>query len=593
MIDILDYNRSRYNFTLVAKNKSDARLLAESPSYQSFETLEVKFVFEETIRDKSININITNQSLITDLYNNPLEESDYSESLPTAIFYSEGLRKATAIISSATQGMQMSVVSAVPPVILAGGARLIFGLVDVSQFLYFLLFVNVQYPLNAEKFLEVFGAFNLDFMPNLMTLKIEGISLAKQLELEKLESPPKFYENDRDAMFLRSGFQTLSTFILFFTAYLGALALGKISQQLTFLKKISQRLRDYLEWGAFFRTFFTTYLDFGFSINLQFTNLSLDKKDVIASFSVALFSFLYFLGLPLFVYIILKKIKASSKKKQTQDRFGAIYLEYHSESNVSYYFTFVILIRKLVFSMALVFLYYYPYGLLSILITMSLINFCLLVKFRPYRVPFENVRNIISEILYVGVLITITLFVNETAFEESKRTTIGWTMIGLSMGILTVHMIGLLHMQFIGWKKGYLLVMRKLSSARNSKNSSKPFTDFDAKGKIFDAKKMMQMKPRFPASDFMKVELTKNSYENRTGTPPYPIYEPTSLNSSKSSFHSNRIGSPYRTEDFSGLPYPSASTTRVQNFFPIQNHQVEQPVGSFKGRFLMESEKKK
>jgi hypothetical protein len=53
------------------------------------------------------------------------------------------------------------------PVVLFGNFYILINTIDYTSFIYFLLYVNVRFPINILLFCEIFKNFQFPFIPNI------------------------------------------------------------------------------------------------------------------------------------------------------------------------------------------------------------------------------------------------------------------------------------------------------------------------------------------------------------------------------------------------------------------------------------------
>jgi len=85
--------------------------------------------------------------------------------------------------------------------------------IDLTSFLYYLLFINVRMPQNVVSFFNIFKNFQFPFIPNVFTYMISSGYVQ--------QAPEKFMDMQNDAYFLNSAGQSItiiSTFLILYAS---------------------------------------------------------------------------------------------------------------------------------------------------------------------------------------------------------------------------------------------------------------------------------------------------------------------------------------------------------------------------------------
>lgn len=114
-----------------------------------------------------------------------------------------------------------------PTLFLGSDPVLMFSFVNLMQTLFYLLFLNVEYPKNFQSFLDIFKFARLNFIPNPLSLPFN----IKDEDL--LDSPPKFFDNEFSGLFVYTGGGMVCLMLVSLFTYLVSLV---ISSDLCFSK---------------------------------------------------------------------------------------------------------------------------------------------------------------------------------------------------------------------------------------------------------------------------------------------------------------------------------------------------------------------
>ncbi len=158
-----------------------------------------------------------------DTWGNKLATSELASVLPTFIKYSEGTKAATKQVTAIGVASKYMILILFIPLALTGSMGVFWNLIDVLQILAFILFLNVEFPINISQFFEIFEFANLDFLPNIpVYLNLEyGWIPDDFFDLYNI-APISFKNRDLSCFFLINGGLFITNIILL-TALWGTL----------------------------------------------------------------------------------------------------------------------------------------------------------------------------------------------------------------------------------------------------------------------------------------------------------------------------------------------------------------------------------
>jgi len=338
-------------------------------------------------------------------------------------------------VVSSTQAVVTTVaVTAAPMLLLGSDPTLLWGIANLIQMLYYLLFFNIEYPENLQRFLQIFSLGRLTF------LREPSITIFSDLATEKLPSPPNFYQNDFSGLFTQSA----SSFLLFlFVAFL----IYGISKLLNHVLKIpgSTRLKRFLtktinsyEWSGILRPLIQSYFDLMIASYLQMKVLSFESVITVLSSILGILFLLLNLLLP---YLIYKIISKNHTKSIHLEKYQALYEDFDLNDPFKRYFNAIYLIKRMFQAMGIVFLYYYPLLQIMTSFLLSLVLLTLILSYRPHQRMILNIVDALIEIAFLGIhslILLLEVMELTSILNEDKSYLIGWMIIGLALMVLAI-----------------------------------------------------------------------------------------------------------------------------------------------------------
>ena len=93
-------------------------------------------------------------------------------------------------MSSAASAVTTVVISTILPIVVFSNFYILVNTIDITGFLYNLLFINIRQPENVLSFYDIFKDFQFPFIPNIFKYMVDSNYTQA--------SPPKFMEKDTD-----------------------------------------------------------------------------------------------------------------------------------------------------------------------------------------------------------------------------------------------------------------------------------------------------------------------------------------------------------------------------------------------------------
>ncbi|KAL4490794.1 hypothetical protein ABPG72_021848 [Tetrahymena utriculariae] len=265
------------------------------------------------IKNSQINVAIIDKSFS---YQNSIAVVTQIQDLTPYVYVSQSQAQAAQQIASIGQGISTSLISSIVPSIFFGNFYIVCNTLDITGFLYYLMFLNIRFPLNITKFYELFKNFNFPFVPNLFSFIVDPNY--------QQESPPKFMETNTDNYFLNNSGQYFTIYLVGFGLYFLAKIFAKTP--IKYLNSYCQRaIKETWEYGAIIDLNWSFYIYVVVGILIQFKTYNFDDKNsYLVNYILHSLCFIIFFGVP-FIYLEkFYKNKNISTDKDFQKKYSSL-----------------------------------------------------------------------------------------------------------------------------------------------------------------------------------------------------------------------------------------------------------------------------
>lgn len=407
-------------------------------------------------------------------------------------------------------------------ILISSNPLLLWSLVNLMQAFYYLVFVNVNLPANVQEFFKLFNVGQGSFIPNPVDLFVPD------LEDQSLPAPPRYEEYDVDGLFLANAGNMLLIWFAVFVIYVIAAVYVKFFHKLS--KRITtgcEKLVGWFRWSGVLRAFITSYPELTQAAFLQLLVMNFDS----GLFAVSSIFGVIFTGfaaiLPFTTWLIIRK--CSDDEAKFESRYGALVEEYAFERVWPKYFTTVLLVRRLLTCLSLVYLQDWPYVQISCLLMISFAILIAIIKYQPYASKWDNRVNIIYEVLFFLVQVLFLVLINDDYhqnYSEQDRLDIGWAIVGVCSASLLTGLVVSICEEYKALKEFSASIKKLINKI---KHKGKKTEEID--------KKLAQVYPQSPAESHFALSpsssvLTPQSSRER--------YEKMHLNSKRVSIASQQ-----------------------------------------------------
>ena len=161
---------------------------------------------------------------------------------------------------------------------------------------------------------------------------------------------------------------------------------------------------------------------------LQLTKPSFSPALHSLSFAMAILGLIFAIAYPVWMHKFLKrKTFAQLKMPVFKERWGAIYEAFSLDDPKTTSFEVVILAKKFMTAVTLVFLQPYPVAQVSAIVTLSVAYYVLLQKWKPFKHEKVNSGFVTAEFFWIiGMTLLLFLAFKEDEFPLVIYKIIGW-----------------------------------------------------------------------------------------------------------------------------------------------------------------------
>ncbi|KAL4461960.1 hypothetical protein ABPG74_000805 [Tetrahymena malaccensis] len=487
-------------------------------SVQDYQPKEIKLdiVSQENIKNQQIKVGFKNKNFVL---KNSIKTVEIEQNLsPSFVVIPQSQRVATQQATQLGSGATTLLATMIPIITLSNFYVLV-NTIDITGFLYYMLYINIRNPENVVQFYSIFQNFQYPFIPNLFQYVVSPNY--------QQTSFPKFMENQTDFYFLNSTGQAFTIHLLIMSLYVIAKIMSMIKIKYVqdyFIKAVSNTW----EFNGMLDLIWNEYIYSLVGVLLQFNCYDFSDSSAFLNYTIhSLFSVII-LGIPFLITFLIYKQPNVSENKRFQTKLGSIIgglniqqldiqspkikdnqdekrepMDALSLDNItnqhkkdelqaksdyfqsqyqasqeqlvltqkpsfvqklqSYnkYYNCILYFRKMLFGLILVFLTEYQYLQLVSLILLNLFIFFFIALAQPLQSKYENIKNCCGEIILVCIGISLSLLVQDNESEDEMfRLKIGWVIISFTSFILLWHTIQLTYETL----KSLLLLIKNIAN---------------------------------------------------------------------------------------------------------------------------------
>ena len=490
-------------FSLTNMNPSEYYLLniTEQPDNKTFR---ITFNFTRSLGIETLTVSFSNKRAIVDKNGLIMVQDSASAATVRFTFFTMAEKAAAEALTNVGSSVSDAALTSSVGMFFAGGGGILWAFLGIFQIVNYLLYLNVNYPYNVVAFFQLFSVSSINaIIPNPIQYVFPDIYEKMQVGLP---SPPKFMDNEMDALYMNNAGATLAAWIALGTLYIFIKIILFIFRTNGRFNRIITNFRAKFEWGIVYNALIGTYPDLIIASCLQYINMNFTTP--INTFSSV--SSLVLGGCCFWApFAVTSALESSAEVLGTEyhaQKHGVLYEDFIVESRknvkpeTAYYrrnFMAFVFLRKLTYFSGIVLAYDIPILQMLISCCSGLVLLIFMIRVKPYRHKRDAWMNIGSEAILVMIHLVIFLFAGDDitlTMSDTQRKTIGWVIIILCCLLVAYNAIFIFAQQVLAaWK-----VMKLVCGMCNKK------------------KKPENKKASNNESSTTNINMTQNVTENRT-----------------------------------------------------------------------------
>ncbi|CAD8178361.1 unnamed protein product [Paramecium octaurelia] len=435
---------------------------------QSQFSLMINITFSRSSQDENLLVKFQNKSVIYSNEGYSQFEAEVSCLIPKVIYIDNAVIAQVQLATNSNSYMLYFIGAMCGGSVIFGGVEVFFNLLDTLQMLSYLKYINTQLPYNLQNYFELFGFAQFNFIQKIFNFSGFIDLLVDPKQLKKI--PKKVASDEITPLFIINSATITTVWISLFGIYAIAKLIPKILNQIKFkfysdtetensrliqigvyyltIKYVISRLcfaviQEFF-YSGILRAHMDTAYDFTFSVVLQLyaqqvnsQNLYIRISSLLACVAGAIYIFSIY-----FVIRLSQMKKYALKNQEIQAKYGSIF-DGIKKDQFSKYLNAILLIKKLIFMILLIFAYEFP-TFQTISITLLSISVSLFyILFSPLEDRLEYFKQLFSEVSISCTLLNITILTCDfelTYFTYQIRQYFGWSCIFFMTLILFIQM---------------------------------------------------------------------------------------------------------------------------------------------------------
>ncbi|KRX00159.1 hypothetical protein PPERSA_10658 [Pseudocohnilembus persalinus] len=326
------------------------------------------------------------------------------------------------------------------PLSYSGKLKFLISMVDFTQLLYMLIYLNFNYSPNVFAFFKSLEAFQLNFIPNLF-----GAFCNLNVDDQYDNFPTRFQDYGLSSQFITNAGGSFLLIGAPFLFYIGVLLIQKFMQKLQYTnkvymlaKKILQNITIGMKYGTFIDLIFTDYLTDITAFFLQFYTISQINFNsaqnnlnillwIISSASLLVFPFY-------FMFRVLKYYK--QRQQSFYQKYKNFWDGLNQDRKSAIVFNFFLYFRKILYGLCISLFYNQTNFQLLFLVIIHIALILIMLVSKPFQTYGALFVNFATEGVFL--LVIWMIFFN---CDEDKCTDDGYVIIYSSVIILCMHLL--------------------------------------------------------------------------------------------------------------------------------------------------------
>ncbi|KAL4430429.1 hypothetical protein ABPG74_013279 [Tetrahymena malaccensis] len=390
-VDVLSFT-GRYTFSTQIISDNTIIVAISPNSVPSSQNYTITFMFDQNSQSNLFSYNQQVSGLLT-----------YQASGTT--------EKATEAIGNAAEIASKATIASLLPLAISGNFQFIASAVDVSQLIYLLNFINLDFPYNLDSFYNSVKDVKIPFE--------NFFQLIEDFHEVEYKSPEKFEFKKIQGFYLENFgeyFSLILTILMTnFIVYLIEMGMRIKPVWQKYVNIIRTKL---FTFNFYFEFLFVIYIELTVAIVLQAQQFQYNNHIAeIVNYILLSFGFIISLIPVALMYLIYHKKLTHQIHSISQN------------SGFEYYYPIQYL-RKYYYSVVIGGFGFSPFTQLICLNIWNLFMLCLVIKKKPNKQKSYNYRDIISSFFFLTSTCLLFLFMEPKFSDEESQMLLGWIVIG-------------------------------------------------------------------------------------------------------------------------------------------------------------------
>ncbi|CAD8206541.1 unnamed protein product [Paramecium pentaurelia] len=431
-------------------------------------SLKISISFNRSSRDESLLIRFHNNTKFVSYLGYPQLDNEIKCIIPKLIFIEDTTILQVKITTQSNSYILYFIGAIFGGSVFFGGINVFYNLLDNLQMLSYFKYLNIEFPYNLNMYFDIFGFAQINFIQKIFD--ISGF-LDKIIDLNQLkQSPKKIAIDNLTPLFLIN----MSTILTIWISLGGIYQISKVIPKflnsikikfysdfnqdswlikigIYYLKikniiiKICFMITSELFYSGLLRVHMTTAYDYTFSIALQLYSIELYSQNglVFLSSYIGLLATGFYLINIYYIIQISEMNKYAIKSTSVKQKYGSVF-EGLQHKPISKYFNSILLIKKLIFMIILVFAYEFPPFQVCSITLLSVLMSLFIIIFKPLDDFSEYIKQLSCEISITFTLIFIIFLTinNELQFLTYEiEQKVGWVCIFFMTSLLCIQLV--------------------------------------------------------------------------------------------------------------------------------------------------------
>ncbi|KAL4428862.1 hypothetical protein ABPG74_001349 [Tetrahymena malaccensis] len=413
-------------------------------------------------------------------------------------------RKFAENISEAANGVSLTVIASFIPLLLSGNFFLLVNTIEITEMIFHYQFIDVRYPFNVNQFFATFNNFELPMVPNIFEFFYE--------ESTNLHAPARLKEVKLDSFFMRNSGQAFTLFLLLLTFHTLLKMLSSKCNKINCLRKLCQELKENkFNYSFYFDVMTVTYLNLAVSSFMQFYDTNSETTILLINQIISYLTFTVVLFWPFFMAYYIYVRRDVIGDEEVQERLSSLVEGLKTDTLFKSMFQILLFCRKLYLAFIVNFMIAAPHMQMNFLGVYNIFLILLRLKYRPQKLIFQEVVNIVTEVFLFVIQVCIQQLRDDVNQTEYQRIQFGWLIIGCSSVIIAFHALFLTY-EVVSTIKKYIKKYKEKRAAKKKIAPSKENHSTASKQKLKQNNNLMSIEN---LNDEIKPSIeTKENLEN-------------------------------------------------------------------------------